>query len=62
MPYGASLQGLPVLVATPVSGVPAPAPVSRLRHRRTLAGTLYNSHLPDIMINETSVFHSITNF
>ena len=27
-----------------------------------LARTLYNSHLPDIMINETSVFHSITNF
>ncbi len=25
MPYGASLQGLPVLVATPVSGNPAPA-------------------------------------
>lgn len=26
MPYGASLQGLPVLVATPVPGDPVPAP------------------------------------
>lgn len=26
MPYGAFLQGLPALVATPVSGNPAPAP------------------------------------
>lgn len=40
MPYGAFWQGTSALVATSVSGVPAPAPVSRLRHRRTLGEDL----------------------
>lgn len=60
MPYGATLQGLSAFGCYACFRQPCFRTVSLVPATGArLAGTLYNPHLPDVMINDNTSSHSI---